>query len=170
MARGKKTRDFLATGFAFIILFPMMYLMLATVVFLLLAMLPTLVSLIVDSSSKDRLKYKWMSIGGLNFAGSLPFLFRLWFGNNTWDGAVGLFLSGGNFIIIYATAFIGWLFYRFIPSIVLSFLEMTDQRRVVSLREAQEKLVARWGEEVTASAAPVVKKAPEAEKKNLKSS
>ncbi|MBR1778238.1 MAG: acyl-CoA synthetase [Alphaproteobacteria bacterium] len=145
----KKSKDsILTTGFAFLVLFPMMYLMLPTVIFLFLSMLPTLVALVIDSNSKTRFKYKWLCIGGLNFAGSLPYLFRLWFGNNTWDGAVGLFLGGGAFLIIYLTALVGWVFYRCIPSVVLSFLEMSDQRRVVHLREAQAKLIAKWGEEV----------------------
>lgn len=155
----KKQKDsILTTGFAFLVLFPMMYLMLPTVIFLFLSMLPTLIALIIDSSSKSKLKYKWLCIGGLNFAGSLPFLFRLWFSNNTWDGAVGLFLSSGSFVIIYLTAFIGYIFYRCIPSVVLSFLEMTDRRRVVHLREAQAKLIAKWGEEVAGTAAIALKK------------
>ena len=83
---------------------------------------------------------------------SLPFLFKLWFGNNTWEGAVGLFLGGGAFLIIYFTALIGWGFYRCIPPVVLNFLEMNDQRRVVQLREAQAKLIAKWGEEVAGTA------------------
>jgi len=150
----KRSKDsILTTGFSFLILFPMMYLMLPTVIFLFLGMLPTLVALIVDSSSKAKFKYKWLCIGGLNFAGSLPYLFRLWFGNNTWDGAVELFLSGMAFFIIYLTALLGWMFYRYIPPVVLSFLELADQRRVVNLREAQVKLIAKWGEEVASGVA-----------------
>ncbi|MBO4520616.1 MAG: acyl-CoA synthetase [Alphaproteobacteria bacterium] len=150
----KRKDSLLTTGFSFLILFPMMYLMLPTVIFLFLGMLPTLVALVVDSSSKSKLKYKWLCIGGLNFAGSLPYLFRLWFsGNNTWDGAVEMFLSGMAFFIIYLTAFIGYLLYRYIPPVVLSFLELSDQRRVVNLREAQVKLIAKWGEEVASGVA-----------------
>ena len=158
----KKSKDsFLTTGFAFLLLFPMMYMMLPTVVFMLLGMLPTLVALIIDASSKKRLKYKWLCVGGLNFSGCLPFLFRLWFGDNTWSGAVGMFLSNGCFMIIYLTAFIGWLFYRCIPPIVLNFLELSDQRRVVGLREAQAKLVAKWGEEVASISLKAKRKEPE---------
>lgn len=150
----KKSKDsILTTGFAFLILFPMMYLMLPTVIFLFLSMVPTMVALIIDVGSKAKFKYKWLCLGGLNFAGSLPFLFKLWFGNNTWDGAVSLFLGSGAFLIIYFTALIGWVFYRCIPPVVLSFLEMNDQRRVVQLREAQAKLIAKWGEEVAGTAA-----------------
>ena len=151
--KAKKAKDsLLATSLAFTILFPMMYLMLPTVVFMFLSMLPTLVALIIDSSSRSRLKYKWLSIGGLNFAGTMPYLPRLWFGQNTWDGAVGLFLAGGSFLIIYLAAFAGWLMYRCIPPVVLAFVEMADQRRVSALREAQDRLISKWGKDVSAEA------------------
>lgn len=147
----KKRKDsILTTGFAFLVLFPMMYLMLPTVIFLFLAMLPTMVALIIDSGSKSKFKYKWLCVGGLNFSGALPFLFRLWFGDNTWSGAVEMFLNNACFIIVYLTAFVGFLLYRSVPPIVLSFLEMADQRRVIALREAQAKLVIKWGEVVAA--------------------
>jgi len=153
MKKGRKTKDsLLAISMAFLIMFPLMYLMLPTVVFVFLSMLPTLVSLIVDTSSRSKLKYKWLCIGGLNFAGTIPFLSRLWFGQNTWDGAVGMFLSGGNFMIIYLAAFAGWVLYRCIPPVVLGFLEMADQRRVGILREAQSRLIDKWGKDVAAEA------------------
>lgn len=145
----KKIRDsFLTTGLSFLILFPMLFLMLPTIVFLFLSMLPTFIALIVDSTSKTKFKYKWLCIGGLNFAGSLPFLFKLWFGSNTLEGAVNLFLGDVAFLIIYLAAAVGWVFYRCIPPVVLNFLEMSDQRRVVHLRELQSKLIAKWGEDV----------------------
>lgn len=146
--RKKIKESFLTSGLSFLILFPMFFLMLPTVVFLFLSMLPTFIALIVDTSSKTKFKYKWLCVGGLNFAGSLPFLFKLWFGSNTLDGAVHLFLEDIAFIIIYLAAGLGWIFYRCIPPVVLSFLEMSDQRRVVHLRELQAKLIAKWGEEV----------------------
>lgn len=150
----KKHKDsILTTGFAFLVLFPMMYLMLPTVIFLFLAMLPTIVALIIDAGSRSKLKYKWLCVGGLNFSGALPFLFRLWFGDNTWSGAVEMFLNNACFIIVYLTAFVGFLLYRSVPPVVLSFLEMTDQRRVIALREAQTKLVAKWGGVVAADVA-----------------
>ena len=48
----KKIKDsFLTSGLSFLILFPMLFLMLPTVVFLFLSMLPTLVALIIDTLS-----------------------------------------------------------------------------------------------------------------------
>ncbi|MGN1080072.1 MAG: hypothetical protein ACI4TE_07875, partial [Alphaproteobacteria bacterium] len=64
------------------------------------------------------------------------------------DGAIDLFLGHISFLVIYLAAAVGWIFYRCIPPVVLSVLEMSDQRRVIHLRELQTKLVAKWGEEV----------------------
>lgn len=146
----RKTRfsSFMSLSLSVLILFPMLLLMLPTVVFMFLSMLPTFVALVVDAGSKAREKYKWLCVGGVNFAGALPFLFRLWFGDNTLDGAINLFINGVSFVVIYLAAAVGWVFYRCIPPVVLNYVEMSDQRRVVYLRELQAKLVAKWGEEV----------------------
>lgn len=163
--RKKLKESFLTSGLSFLILFPMLFLMLPTVVFFFLSMLPTFIALIIDTSSKTKFKYKWLCIGGLNFAGSLPFLFKLWFGSNTLDGAIDLFLGHISFLVIYLAAAVGWIFYRCIPPVVLSFMEMSDQRRVIHLRELQTKLVAKWGEEVIDGAD--VKTAAAAGKKSM---
>ena len=74
----KKSKDsFLTSALSFLILTPMLFLMLPTVVFFFLSMLPTLVALILTATSKTKFKYKWSCIGGLNFSGALPFLFKL---------------------------------------------------------------------------------------------
>lgn len=145
----KKSKDsFLTSALSFLILTPMLFLMLPTVVFFFLSMLPTLIALILTAASKTKFKYKWLCIGGLNFAGALPFLFKLWFGDNSIEGAIALFVGHVSFIVIYLAAAIGFVFYRCIPPLVLSVLEMNDQRRVVYLRELQTKLIAKWGEEI----------------------
>lgn len=144
--------SFMSLSLSFMVLFPMLLLMLPTVVFMFLSMLPTLIALVVDAGSRAKAKYKWLCIGGVNFAGALPFLFKLWFGSNTLDGAIDLFINGVAFIIIYLAAAVGWVFYRCIPPVVLNCVEMSDQRRVVYLRELQAKLIAKWGEEVAEGA------------------
>ncbi len=145
----KKRKDsFLTTAMSLLILLPMLLLMLPTVVFMAFGMLPTFIALIIDSSTRTKIKYKWLCIGGMNFAGTLPFLFKLWFGENTFDGAISLFLEGLPLLVVYFAAAVGWLFCRCIPPIVLNIMEIADQRRVVTLREMQAKLIAKWGEEV----------------------
>ncbi|MGN0904752.1 MAG: acyl-CoA synthetase [Alphaproteobacteria bacterium] len=145
----KKKDGFVGPGLSFLILFPLLLMMLPTAVFLFLGMLPTLVALMVETKSKFKYKYKWLCIGGVNFAGCLPFLFQMWFGDNSLDAAIALFMNVSTLIVVYGSAAIGWIFFRCIPPLVLSFLEMTDQRRVVHLRDLQKRLIEKWGEEVS---------------------
>lgn len=148
-AKVKKRDAFVSPGMSFLILFPLLLLMLPTAVFLFLALLPTLVTLMVENRSKYKYKYKWLCIGGINFAGALPFLFQMWFGDNSLDAAISIFMNRFTVLMIYGCAAIGWVFYRCIPPLVLSFLEMADQRRVVHLRELQKKLIEKWGDDVS---------------------
>ena len=131
-----------------LILLPMLLMMLPTVVFMAFGVLPTFIALVIDSNTRTKIKYKWLCIGGMNFAGTFPLLFKLWFGENTFDGAISLFLEGFPLLVVYFAAAVGWLFCRCIPPIVLNITEIADQRRVVALREMQAKLIAKWGEEV----------------------
>ena len=165
-ARGNGRSNFSLVALGSItVIVVMMYMMLPTLILLLLSMAPTLISLIMNATAaKASFRYKIFSIGGLNFAGASPFLFRLWFTDNSWNGAIELFIGNGHFFIIYATAFVGWLFYYCIPPIVLSVFEMTDQRRVANLRESQARLVAKWGEEVASDVSVKNDKVPSAEK------
>ena len=156
----KKTGKF-RTFITCIVLFPILLILKATVLFFLLAMLPTLVSLVLDNKYKLRYKYKWLCIGGMNFAGTLPFLFRLWFEDNSLEGAIGLFFDFKTIFVAFGSALVGFIFSRCIPPIILSIVEIADQRRVQFLRDLQRKLVDKWGDEVTeAPAGTVVASAP----------
>lgn len=138
------------------VFFPLAYFLRPTVVFCMMAMLPTLVSLVVENKNGARYKYKWLCIGGMNFAGALPFLFKMWFIDNTIWGAFEIFFNSTTMIVTFGSALIGLFFARSIPMFVLTFIETKDHRRVLALKEIQKKMVEKWGEEVTV--APVVKK------------
>lgn len=132
-----------------VLLFPVLLVLKSTVLFFLLSMMPTLVSLVLENKYKLRYKYKWLCVGGMNFAGTLPFLFRLWFGDNSLEGAMELFFDFKTIFVTFGSAAIGFLFSRCIPPVILGIVEMTDQRRVAFLRDLQKKLVEKWGDEVT---------------------
>lgn len=132
-----------------IVLFPMVYFLRSTVVFLMLTMMPTLASLFIETKNGSRYKYKWLCIGGLNFAGALPFMFKMWFTDNTIWGAIAMFFSIKTILVTFGAAALGLLFARTIPMFVLTFIETKDQRRVLALKEIQKKMVEKWGEDVT---------------------
>lgn len=147
--------SFAGPAVSFLLLFLMFLLMLPTTVFLFLSMLPTLVSMFADNRQEDghKYKYKWLCVGGLNVAGALPFLFRMWFGDNSLDAAIALFMQVSTVIVVYGAAGIGWVFYRCIPLLVLHFLELADQRKVLNLKERQKKLIDKWGAEIASVSA-----------------
>lgn len=151
--RRRQQVSFAGPAVSFLILFLMFLLMLPTTFFLFLAMLPTLVSMFADNRQEGghKYKYKWLCVGGLNIAGALPFLFRMWFGDNSLDAAIGMFMQVSTVVVVYGAAGVGWVFYRCIPLLVLHFLELSDQRKVITLKERQKKLIEKWGHEITVS-------------------
>lgn len=100
-------------------------------------------------SEKAPHKYAWLCVGGLNFAGTLPFLFDLWFGVHTLDEAINMLSNGTVLLWAYGCAGIGWGLYLVTPPVVKSWLAFITERRVASLKAAQKKLVEDWGQEVT---------------------
>ncbi|MGE5506614.1 MAG: acyl-CoA synthetase [Actinomycetota bacterium] len=118
---------------------------LPTVILVAVTMLPTLVAW---ATEKGHNKYAWLCVGGVNFAGVIPYLFSLWFGVHTLDESLHLLTDGSVLLVSYACAGAGWLIYAGTPPMVASYLSMSTQRRVANLKSAQKKLVEEWGDDV----------------------
>ncbi len=116
-----------------------------TVVLVSATMLPTLAAYF---SEKGPHRYAWLCVGGLNFAGVVPFLFTLWFGVHTVDEALSLISQGGVLFWAYGCSAIGWMIYKATPPMVASWLKLSSQRRLASLKAAQRKLIEEWGTDV----------------------
>lgn len=118
---------------------------LPTVIILSFTMLPTLAAWV---SEKGAHKYAWLCVGGLNFAGIVPFLFTLWFGVHTIDESFDMLSEGGVLLWAYGAAGFGWLLYMGMPPIVSSWLKFTTEHRISGMKAAQKKLIEEWGDEV----------------------
>ncbi len=116
-----------------------------TVILLFFTMLPTLAAWL---SEKGRHKYAWLCVGGLNFAGVIPYLFALWFGVHTMDESFSLLGNSSVLLWAYGASMFGWMLYKIMPPVVSSWLTFVTERRVSSLKAAQKKLVEEWGDEV----------------------
>jgi hypothetical protein len=116
-----------------------------TVTLLAFAMLPTLAAW---ASEKGQNKYAWLCVGGLNFAGVIPYLFALWFGVHTLDESLRMLSDATVLLVAYGASGFGWLLYLAMPPVVGSYLKLTTQHRVTSLKAAQKKLIEEWGEDV----------------------
>lgn len=118
---------------------------LPTVIIAFFTLLPTLAAW---TSEKGANKYAWLCVGGINFAGVVPYLFKLWFGVHTIDEALNMLSNADVLLWAYGCAGIGWLVYMSMPPMVSSWLRFTTEHRVTSLRAAQKKLVEDWGDAV----------------------
>lgn len=118
---------------------------LPTVIFIGFAMLPTLAAYLVD---RNPVKYEWICVGGLNFAGASPFLISLWMGRHTLDAAVAQLTDVFTLAAIYGAAGAGWLMYVALPPMIGIFIQMKAQRRIASLKATQARLTQTWGPEV----------------------
>jgi len=119
---------------------------LPTLALLVVAMLPTAAAAVVDRGAH---RFAWLCVGGLNFAGVSPFLLKLWFGSHTLGAAVGILTDVFALVVIFGSAGIGWLLYEASPPVVATFLQMTTERRLATLRQSQRRLMEQWGEGVT---------------------
>ena len=117
-----------------------------------ITMLPTVGAYFSERGSN---RYAWLCVGGLNFAGVVPYLFGLWFGVHTIDEAMRLLSEMTVLLWAYGASLIGWLIYKAMPPIVGSWLKMRSERRIASLKSTQAKLIEDWGDEVNKKAAPV---------------
>lgn len=114
-------------------------------IFLFFALIPTIVAYIAD---KSKIRYKWLCVGALNIAGAMPYLFMLWFNDNSYHEALRMLADFKNLLIIYGASGAGFLIHLIVPPAVASYVQMSNQRRLIALKEAMEDLVDKWGENV----------------------
>jgi hypothetical protein len=118
---------------------------LPTVTVLAVTMLPTVAAYFSERGSN---RYAWLCVGGLNFAGVIPYLFGLWFGVHNLDEALRLLSDATVLLWAYGASMFGWIIYKAMPPMVGGWLSMTSARRISALKAAQRKLVEDWGDEV----------------------
>ncbi len=129
---------FFAT-FALVLLFAA----LPTATVLAIGMAPTLAALIVDVTPG---RYLAKCVAGMNFAGVVPFLHRLWSTGHDLHGALETVTDIFVIFIMYASAGLGWLLFFGFPSAVATCRSLNAKRRIYFLREKQKTLLEEWGE------------------------
>lgn len=117
-----------------------------TIVVIGVGMLPALASWITDRTDQ---KYGFFCIGGLNFAGTFPYLMDLWSGNHNITGALNIITDVFALAVMYGSAMSGWIIYTVIPPVITSFMTVLTERRLSALRANQRRIVDEWGDEVT---------------------
>jgi hypothetical protein len=137
--RGKRTW---AKVLALLVLFPFAALLLPTTLVFATMMSPTWVAYVTD---RTREKHLAITVGLLNFAGTLPAVIELWSRGQTHPVAMDLLADVFVWFVAYGAALVGWLIFGFMPNLVVSYFRITTQTRIKGLARRQKALVVDWG-------------------------
>ena len=117
-----------------------------TTVMLCLAMLPTLAAWMSD---RMRGETRALTIGSMNIAGTTPYLLKLWSTGHDLDNALSIITDPQTIIVIYCAAGVGWIIDWAIAGVVATVMQQGGVSRLKDIKERQEALAERWGQEVT---------------------
>jgi hypothetical protein len=131
--------------FALILLFPFAAVLLPTTLLFFVMMAPTWVAYITDRSREKQLA---ITVGMLNFAGTLPAIIGLWTRGQNHQTAMDMIGDVFVWIVAYGAAFAGWLIFAFMSTVVGSYYRMTTDNRIKGLVKQQKALIAEWGHAV----------------------
>ncbi|MEO3428912.1 hypothetical protein AAFN88_08660 [Pelagibius sp. CAU 1746] len=132
-----------------VLLFPFAALLLPTTLVIATMMGPTVVAYVTDRS---REKHLAITVGLLNFAGTLPAIINLWSRGQSHPVAMDLIGDVFVWVVAYGAAGVGWAIFGFMPTVVGSYYRMTTQARIKGLIRKQKALIAEWGHPVAEGA------------------
>ena len=116
---------------------------LPTATLLTIGMAPTLAAFIVDVTPG---RYLAKCVAGMNFAGVVPYLHKLWFTGHGLPSALNIVSDVFALFLMYSAAGLGWLLFFGLPGAVAMFRALNAKRRIYVLREKQRELISEWGE------------------------
>ena len=128
-----------------ILMFPFAALLLPTTLVFATMMAPTWVAYVTDRSPERHLA---ITVGLLNFSGTLPAIIELWSLGQSHNAA--MMLIGDVFVwaVAYGAAMTGWLLFAVMPTLVGGYFKMTTDNRIKQLARQQKALIDEWGHAV----------------------
>jgi hypothetical protein len=138
---------------ALVILFPFAAVLLPTTLVFFVMMAPTWVAYVTDRSKDKSLA---VTVGMLNFAGTLPAIIDLWTRGQSHQTAMLLIGDVFVWVAAYGAAFAGWGIFATMPTLIGSFYRMTTESRIKGLVKQQKALIAEWGRAVAEGIAPTL--------------
>lgn len=115
-------------------------------VFILIAMLPSIVVYYLDQSNQ---RYVFRSIFYSNCSGLLPYIAQLIKWGPTSGNLQEIMYSSTTWIVIYGAAFIGYLLTIVAPLMAQAMIGSLNQTQVRGLQRAQKKIEKEWGHEIS---------------------
>lgn len=110
-------------------------------------MLPAFVAALVDNKSD---KTAGMTVGAMNFAGTVPAWLMLWSMGGKIDHAITLLLQPKTLLMAYAAAALGWVIYFQVPGMVSGILAKRGETRLAEIDRRQRELARKWGPQIAA--------------------
>jgi hypothetical protein len=118
---------------------------LPTAMVLFIGLLPTLVAVLVDATPR---RYAARTVAGLNFVGVMPYVTKLWAGQNDIAAAGRLITDPFVLVIMFGAAAVGWIMFASFPELVAGVASMNASRRIAQLKQRQAELIDEWGEAI----------------------
>lgn len=142
----KKSKLPLSVKFALFCIVVMAGVFFPTTVLFCGCMIPTLVAAVVDTNPQ---KTAWITVGCMNFAGTVPAWFLLWEKGQRIDHAFEILLQSSTYLVAYGAAGVGWIIYHNITPFVAGILVLRNEKRLKDIEKRQKDLISKWGQEVT---------------------
>ena len=111
-----------------------------------IGMIPTIVSSIVDTSKGH---VKTLTVGAMNFAGCAPFLLEIWKRGATFDMAMTYILQPRTIMVMYFAAAMGYLIDWAVTGMASSLMVQRAKSRMKEIQDHEKLLIERWGPEVS---------------------
>jgi len=118
-----------------------------TTAVMLFGMMPTLAANLIDKSIQ---KSRAISVGMMNFAGTMPFLLELWLGTdpNSLDNALSIIIQPKTGIIIYTIAAAGYAIEAAVTGMAATVMQQRASARLKAISELLKGLEGRWDQYV----------------------
>ncbi|OJV15805.1 MAG: hypothetical protein BGO27_07825 [Alphaproteobacteria bacterium 33-17] len=130
----------------FLVAFGMLLISGYAFVFVLLALLPTIVAVSIDKRSSRAASN---TIGGFNILGVLPYAVELLQeGLGASSKAQAMLTDLTVWFIVYGSASIGWILIWVVPQVFGSYFVYREERKIKTYLDEQKKLYDEWGPKV----------------------
>ncbi len=117
-----------------------------TSLLLIVGMLPSFVAMLVSGGGRGA---RPSTVAAMNIAGCIPFIFKLWSGENDFATSISIITDVQSVTVIYTAAAFGYMIDWLVTGLVSSFLYQKGIARMKTIKERQAFLVQNWGEGVS---------------------
>lgn len=114
-------------------------------VFLIIAMLPSIVAYYYDQSEA---RYRFKTIFYCNFSGVMPFLGQMLVHGPSSSTLHDIMGSLSTWVIIYGAACMGGILISITPMVAQGFINSVHNTQISRLQRSQKKIETEWGKEV----------------------